>query len=780
MQFNQELKVFPTSRAIREFIKTEQNNRLLPTFLTIDDFFKKSIQINNKNYIDEEQRLLYLKEAINVDNFEALGIAKDFSSFIHQSDYIFRFFQEISSEKVSIDEISSVDTYEFYEKHLSILKNIYKNYLNILAENLAVDKINLAASYSINENYVKKYKKIDLYFEGYFTKVEFDIIKNISKHQNIIIHLNANEYNHKSLECFVGFDLEENYDYVLDFNAKTILEKKEYISSNKNIELCAFNTRVNQIAYIKKSITTMINDGIEASNIALILPDESFASSMRLFDTEGYFNYAMGLDIYDSSLYKKTYAIYEYIKEQSSKNIENLHYLKLEEKEIKEQFLASWNEKISLSTFETVVLYLKSEETNEDINERYNECVYKLYKLLFTYDEKLLFKDVFKILFQKIAALSTDDVNSGKITVLGLLESRYVSFEGLIIVDFNESFIPKRSVKDKFLSTTVKALAKLPTNIDRQNLQKYYYKRVIQKAKNVYISFVSNESSSISRFAQELFDFKISYEVQDEKYKSILYTNNKIQHFDKEIFLDIDLSKQSWSSTSLKVYLECKRKYYLKYIAHLKEHDISLKPKGYELGSIIHETLEDFYTNNNDISYQSLMQVFNKHKAKNAFLSFELEVWREKLKDFVALELRRFQNKRKVLHLEQKFSIQIDGITLSGVIDRVDELEDCYEVLDYKTSSSLKVDTLKTYAKSKDFQLEFYYLAMRELYKNKDIKVFYYDLSKMKLLEEVVLDEKLQLLYGHLEAFKTTSVNFTKCEEKATCLYCDYKTICKR
>ena len=46
--------------------------------------------------------------------------------------------------------------------------------------------------------------------------------------------------------------------------------------------------------------------------------------------------------------------------------------------------------------------------------------------------------------------------------------------------------------------------------------------------------------------------------------------------------------------------------------------------------------------------------------------------------------------------------------------------------------------------------------------------------------KEVVLDEKLELLYSHLEAFKTTSVNFTKCEEKSTCLYCDYKTICKR
>ncbi|NQY52557.1 MAG: PD-(D/E)XK nuclease family protein, partial [Campylobacteraceae bacterium] len=132
MQFNLELKIFPTSRAIREFLKSEDSNRLLPTFLTIDDFFKKSLEIKNRKYIDEEQRLLYLKEAINVDNFEDLGMSKDFSSFINQSDYIFRFFQEISSEKLTIDQISSVDTYEYYDAHLKILKRIYNNYLKIL------------------------------------------------------------------------------------------------------------------------------------------------------------------------------------------------------------------------------------------------------------------------------------------------------------------------------------------------------------------------------------------------------------------------------------------------------------------------------------------------------------------------------------------------------------------------------------------------------------------------------------------------------------------------
>ena len=37
-------------------------------------------------------------------------------------------------------------------------------------------------------------------------------------------------------------------------------------------------------------------------------------------------------------------------------------------------------------------------------------------------------------------------------------------------------FIPKVSVKDKFLSTKLKQLANLPTQFDRESLQKYYYK----------------------------------------------------------------------------------------------------------------------------------------------------------------------------------------------------------------------------------------------------------------------------------------------------------------
>ena len=60
MQFKQKLLVFPTSRSIRSYIsKQKENNSLLPSILTIDEFFKKSIVLRNKKYIDEEQRFLY-------------------------------------------------------------------------------------------------------------------------------------------------------------------------------------------------------------------------------------------------------------------------------------------------------------------------------------------------------------------------------------------------------------------------------------------------------------------------------------------------------------------------------------------------------------------------------------------------------------------------------------------------------------------------------------------------------------------------------------------------
>ena len=477
------------------------------------------------------------------------------------------------------------------------------------------------------------------------------------------------------------------------------------------------------------------------------------------------------------------YAINSYLNEDEIKHTSNLQYLKIDKNLIDKNIKTLWNKVSTKENFESITNYIRDNENNKEILEKYDEILYKLNILLFSNENNILVKDLYKIFLQKISKITLDDVNSGKITVLGLLETRAVSFNTIIICDFNENFIPKRSIKDKFLSTKIKSMANLPTSFDRESLQKYYYKRLIDSSSNIFISYVNSDTNQISRFANELFPNDIPNERSDNLYKHILYHNHNITHFEEEIIQKVDLTKFEWSATSFKIFLECKRKFYLQYILKINEHSISLKPKAFELGSIIHTILERYYKEyNHNSSYKDIENLFTEFRSTNPFLALDLEIWKKKLHDFYLYEKKRLEN-RKVIELEKIFNITFDDIKIKGVIDRVDLYEDKYEVIDYKTSSSLKVDTFKNYEKSKDFQLEFYYLAMSEIYKTDKVNAYYYDLANTKLIEEIALDKKLEVLtkkFDDLKILSKNDINFSKCEEKSTCIYCPYTTICNR
>lgn len=782
MLFKKKLLVFPTSRAIRDYIsKQKSNNTLLPFILTIDEFLKKSISLSNLKYCEEEHRVLFLNEAIKNIDIKKLGISDNFTKFLKQSDYIYRFFLELASEKVEIEEIQNVDTYDFYLEHLEILKAIKKKYIEILENNSYVDKINLDKHYEINKNFLDKFQDIELHFEGYFTKVEFEIVEKISQKIDTKIIFYSNSYNQKSLEVFknLNINLKIDYKYKIDLTNKIIIDEEEIKSLLENYEIKGFSSRLNQIAYIKSCIEKSVLNGVNPKGIALVLPDESFVSSIELFDDERYFNYAMGKSIKNKELYQISNAIYLYLSEDEEKNISNISYLKIDKEFIDKSIKPFWNKVTNKELFVSITDFIKQKEKNIELIEKYDELLYKLNITLFSNENKILLKDVYKIFLQKLSSITLDDINSGKITVLGLLETRAVSFDTVIVCDFNESYIPKISVKDKFLSTRLKQLANLPTQFDRESLQKYYYKRLISSSKNVFISYVNSETNQISRFANELFEKNIATDTNDSFYKHILYDNHRISYFDEDIISKIDLTKFIWSATSFKNFLECKRRFYLQYILKINEHTISLKPKGYELGDIIHSILEDYYSKDNK---NSIEELFLKYKSSNPFLTLDLEVWKKKLLNFYEFDKQRLKN-REIIMIEKEFNCSFNNINIKGIIDRVDKFEDNYEVIDYKTSSSLSVDTLKTYEKSVDFQLEFYYIALQQLFKNSNIKAFYYDLNECLLKEEISIQEKLELLSSKFDELKELSkneINFSKCEDKSNCLYCAYKIICNR
>jgi RecB family exonuclease len=780
---NKNLQVFPTGRAIREYILSLKfNNQLLPKSISIGDFISKAIYTKNKIFIDKDLRILYLKEAISNIDIEKLGLSSTFSKFYNQSEYIFKFFNELNSEYKTIDDLEINDTYALYIEHLDILRVIYNEYIKILEQNNFVDNITLPLDYEINSDYISDFETITIYYEGYFSTFEFDIILQISKITNLKIEFVINDFNHKNIKMFETQDiiLKPQNQYIIDLTNKKILLEKALDEKVLNHTIYPIPQRLTQVAFVKYAIVEMVKSGISPNKIIVLLPDESFNIYLKLFDTEKYFNFAMGNDIENSITIKRAKAIENYIRNGEPKDIKKIDFYELDKKYIDNDIKVYWNKSLQKDIFFNIIDFIVQEEENEQIKSKIIEIKLGLNNLLFrnhinsSSQNEILLKDGYKIFLTKLQEISLDDVYGGVVTVLGILETRYVQYDGVIVVDFNDDKIPKRSIKDKFISTQVKELSNLPTLKDRQDLQRYYYKRLFDGAKKISISYVQDEQSTISRFAKQIFK---KQNIKEIDFSDILQNSKALKYQEQNISMDIDMSLQEWSATSLKTYLQCKRKYYLHYIQNIKEHSISLKPQGFEIGQIIHNTLEKLYKEG-IFSYENLQKELTTYQGKNPYLTLDLEIWKKKLERFVKNDIKRLQSGISVSELEKPFKLKYNNITIKGVIDRIDKLSDGkYAILDYKTSGSLKIDTAKTYEKSDDFQLEFYFLALRD----KMIEeVGYYDLNDGSIKNEVKLQEKIERLDGIFKTLKTKNVNFSKCEDIKECIYCPYKVICDR
>ena len=106
------IEVFSTARQVREFYKSfSKNNQLLPKVITIAEFELKAWYVKERTLADDDTRAILMREASAFENFEKLKIPREFIVFLQNSEYIFRFFEELANEEVEIDELDLHDTY---------------------------------------------------------------------------------------------------------------------------------------------------------------------------------------------------------------------------------------------------------------------------------------------------------------------------------------------------------------------------------------------------------------------------------------------------------------------------------------------------------------------------------------------------------------------------------------------------------------------------------------------------------------------------------------------
>ena len=785
MLLNNSLTIYATSRAIRIDLKESlKTDALLSKQMSIGEFEKKALLVPNRIFIDEDTRILLLKEASDFSTFKELQIDREFFAFLKNSKFLFSFFDELAVEKIEIEKLYEVDIYASYLEHLDILSTLQKRYIALLDEHNYCDKMILPKVYQINSSFIASFEKIELFLEGYLNNFEFELLMSAASISTLIIDLQTNIYNQKMIDRFnyIGFDLEIDMHYKLNLSDISI-EYMEKNSSYKPIyKTFSSNSKILQSAFIKKSIYDFLKAGLKPQEIVVILPDSNFADLLSVMDDEGNFNFAMGRSFTQTFLYKNISALYEYSQDPNLENRHRIIRLGYTKEEVDTR-VKRWSGVLNGGEVVEEFLSFVKDKDGEEV-EIYKKELHLFSKLIPTFAH-YKFTNILHLFLNRLKTCSVDDVSGGKITVMEVLETRGVGFEGVIVVDFNDGIVPTRSQKDMFLSSDLRSLAKLPTSKDRENLQKYYYKRLFERAKYVNISYVEDEQNSPTRFIDELLIDSSYHDKRVDDYHDILFspTLQKEHFIQEDLFLEYDFTKVELSSTSLKCYLDCKRKYYYKYILKLKEAKIPKEDSDERIiGIYLHDALKEFYKDkksvvDSDELYQFLQKELYLRSQRDEVLRFHIDMWLERLREFCINEVEYFKEGYSVYSCEKSLKTDYLGFKLSGNIDRIDKKDGKYYVLDYK-SGKISKSTKKSLETQSDFQLQFYDILVSTLGEVAD--VLYYDLKSGKRVYDEFFDEKLLLLETHLKDLKKIDQNFTMCEDLKSCIFCPYTKLCDR
>ena len=779
-----QLHIYPTSRALRTVSSEhKEQDGFLPALMRMDEFEQRAILLEDKVQIDPLQRILLLREAASFQAFEDLKLNLELVKFFTKSDALFKFFEELAAEQISFDTLAQADAYAEFETHLGILEQLFENYRELLETQGFTDKAFIPNAYRLNEGFLQGYKSIEIHLEGYLSHFELELIEKIAKTTQIIIHYTTSPFNVKMQERFesLGIILPNHAHVSFDLTDKKILTTQTN-EAKINANVFSVEEREEQIAVAFVEIEKMVNSGISPEEIVLILPDEHFKEHFTLFDTHNNLNFAMGYDYANGRIYKSLEALYKYwqsfdaehkyLLERYGFNFESVEKLSPTKCCKIEEFFSA------IDGFGLLECPLLDGEKKEKSNERVYEKYLHFMKIFAK--EEMSLKEWLFLWLKALSKITIDDVRGGMITVMGVLETRGVSFEGVVIVDFNEGIVPATSSKDQFLNSSVRAFANLPTKNDREALQKQYYKRLLEQAKKVAILYSSSDNKLPSKF---LYELGLESAVPTQAQSNLLY-DQASQFVEEEdpVVEHFNAHDITWSASRLKTYLECKRKYYYRYIQKIE----AKKEEELNEGAFLHSLLDHLHREKE--SYESkedmqknidilLDQLLPFDDAQTAYKKL---LWKEKLKGFVTSQIEYFKADWRVVEREVEVQGDIGGLRFKGRIDRIDQNATDTLVLDYKSGSTTVANKTKNLEKLTDLQMSIYHQMLTEKYQN--INLAFVKILEGGTIEEITaLEEKNELLAQHIIELKQTK-RFTaeKCEDLQKCKYCEFTLMCER
>lgn len=301
--------------------------------------------------------------------------------------------------------------------------------------------------------------------------------------------------------------------------------------------------------------------------------------------------------------------------------------------------------------------------------------------------------------------------------LMGMLETRALDFDTVVITSVNEGILPGGKNEFSFIPYDVKKYFGLPTYQEKDAIFSYHFQRLLQRATNVYLIYNTETdgygSGEKSRFLTQLeinnptiTKTIISPKVNrtETELLEVKKTSEVLQKL-KEVFT------KGISPSALANYIYNPISFYEQKVLGIREDDeVEETIAVNTMGSVIHDVLEHLYkpfigkflSTVHIAEMQKSIDVllntyFEKHYLKGNIQTGKnkliFEVSKSYIDRFLKQELQLLNQKKalKIIALEEKLNceITVEGIDfpikLHGIVDRVDELDGVTRIIDYKT-----------------------------------------------------------------------------------------------
>ncbi len=363
-----------------------------------------------------------------------------------------------------------------------------------------------------------------------------------------------------------------------------------------------------------------------------------------------------------------------------------------------------------------------------------------------------------------LAEVSFEGEPLNGLQIMGVLESRVLDFETVIITSMNEGKFPAGKSMNSFIPYDVKRELGLPTYKEKDAIYTYHFYHLLQRAQNIYLLYnTENEGldgGEKSRFITQLEvekqpKHKLTHEIYNATLPEIAYSPMEIPKSESVMARLKEICETGFSPSALTSYIRNPIDFYFQKILRIREvEEVEENIANNTLGTIIHKSLEALYKpyinkflsetdienclklSNNEVLNQFKF-IYKEGEIKRGRNLLAFEVAKRYVNNFLKIELETIKNGDiiKILALEQTYERQLEHkslpfpVLIKGNVDRIEERNGITRIIDYKSGKVEKNNvSLKTWSgltdevKNDKIIQVLSYAFMYEPYTNKSIE----------------------------------------------------------